>query len=365
GLPELPNVGVELQLAGRLAALRHPYDDFARDRGAHGTLLVSTSTLTGRTRGGLSGKLDGIRARAERALDAGLPATEGGLLRGMLLAEEGRVSEEVRSDFTRTGMRYLLAADGRKVMLLGALALPLLAAAGFSRGSRLLAVGALIAIYVPVAGARPSAQRAGVMGGAALFAGLAGRAGSRWYALLLAAAVTLTLQPRAAADAGWQLSFAAVATILVLAEPLRRRLIARGLPRAVADSSALTLAATLGVTPLLALHFDQVSLASLPANLLAAPAVAPVVWVGMLSATVGQVLPLGSTLLNGLNLVPLVYIEWIAHVAARLPGASVHAGGPVVAAALAGGPLLGFVLWRVLRRRLPVTRRRPPRLSRR
>ena len=44
----------------------------------------------------------------------------------------------------------------------------------------------------------------------------------------------------------------------------------------------MTVAATIGTAPLLAFHFEQVSLASLPANLLAAPAVAPIMWLGML-----------------------------------------------------------------------------------
>ena len=34
----------------------------------------------------------------------------------------------------------------------------------------------------------------------------------------------------------------------------------------------------------MALHFEQVSLAALPANLLAAPAIAPVMWLGVLAA---------------------------------------------------------------------------------
>ena len=50
---------------------------------------------------------------------------------------------------------------------------------------------ALVALYVPLAGAGPSIQRAGVMGIAGLVAALAGRPASRWYALGLAAAVTL------------------------------------------------------------------------------------------------------------------------------------------------------------------------------
>ena len=77
---------------------------------------------------------------------------------------------------------------------------------------------------MPVTGAGPSIQRAGVMGAAGIVAALAGRPRSRWYALLLAAAVTLALDPRATADVGWQLSFAAVVGILLFAAPLARLL---------------------------------------------------------------------------------------------------------------------------------------------
>ena len=61
------------------------------------------------------------------------------------------------------------------------------------------------------------------MGIAGLVAALAGRPASRWYALGLAAAATLALNPLAAGDPGWQLSFAAVAGLLALAPPMRAR----------------------------------------------------------------------------------------------------------------------------------------------
>jgi beta-lactamase superfamily II metal-dependent hydrolase len=92
-----------------------------------------------------------------------------------------------------------------------------------------------------------------------------------------------------AGEPGWQLSFAAVVALLALVPGLRGWLRDRGLPGGLADATAITLAATLGTAPLMALHFGAVSLASLPANLLAAPAVAPVMWLGMLAALVGQV----------------------------------------------------------------------------
>ena len=109
-------------------------------------------------------------------------------------------------------------------MLLVALALPLLAVAGLGpRGRGVLLLG-LVALYVPLAGAGPSLQRAGVMGAAGIAAMTLSRPASRWYALLLAAAATLALNPRAWEDPGWQLSFAAVVGILCLGVPLARAL---------------------------------------------------------------------------------------------------------------------------------------------
>jgi competence protein ComEC len=77
------------------------------------------------------------------------------------------------------------------------------AALGLGLSARLWLAIALIAAYVPLAGAGPSIQRAAVMGVAGLVAALAGRPSSRWYALLLAAALTLAWNPRAAGDAAW------------------------------------------------------------------------------------------------------------------------------------------------------------------
>ena len=74
--------------------------------------------------------------------------------------------------------------------------------------------------------------------------------------------MTLALDPRAWQDVGWQLSFAAVAGIFALARPLAGAL--RGLPEPLRMGAALTVAATLATAPLMAFHFERVSLAALP-----------------------------------------------------------------------------------------------------
>src|ERR1700710_447167 len=80
-------------------------------------------------------------------------------------------------------------------------------------------VGALVAIaaYVLAVGPQPSVIRAGVGGALASLAWLSGRQRDRWYALLVAAVVLLAWNPYNALDPGFQLSFAAVLSIFVLA----------------------------------------------------------------------------------------------------------------------------------------------------
>lgn len=328
--PRAPT-GAVVRVRGELRPLG-PYDGAEARRHAHAVVRVRELRSTGVRRGGLLGRLDGVRARAEAALGLGLPAPQAALSRGMVLGQDHALSEETQDRMRATGLAHLVAASGANVALLAALVLAVGAAVGLPRTPRLVLAIVVVAAYVPLAGAGPSIQRAGVMGAAALVAALAGRPATRWYALLLAAVVTLAWNPLAAGDPGWQLSFAAVVALLVVAPPVRAAL-ARKLPGALAESLAVTIAATLGTAPLLALHFERVSLASPVVNVLAAPVVAPIMWLGTLASTAGQAAPWAArpfALLSG----PLLgYLDWLATWAA---------GWPMAEAELARGTRLGL-----------------------
>jgi competence protein ComEC len=154
------------------------------------------------------------------------------------------------------------------------------------------------------------------MGALSVAAMLAGRRSSRLYLLLLAAIITLAVDPRLAADVGWQLSFAAVLGIILLAPSLRAAIVARsgggGIAAALADASAMTIAASLATAPLIAFHFEAVSTTTLLANLLALPAIGPAMWLGMLAAAAGQVPGFPVELLNAVNAPLLAFVAQVA-----------------------------------------------------
>jgi competence protein ComEC len=344
-------IGAQLRVAGTLKPLS-PAQAWMRTRNVHAALSARAVRVTGAARGGVAGFVDGVRRRAERALEAGSPARVSGLLRGMVLGEGAALDANMQDDFRLASLTHLVAASGQNVALLAALAVALGTALGLSLHGRLALALGLVMLYVPLAGAGPSIQRAGIMGGAALVAALAGRPGSRAYALLLAAALTLLANPRAAADPGWQLSFAAVIGIALGAGRIATTLRQRRLPPAVAEATAMTVAATIATAPLIALQFGRTSLVGLPANVLAAPAVAPAMWLGAFAAAIGQVSVVLAAPFAALAALPTAYLAWLGHAAAHVPGANARLPLGVVTASCVLAAL-AFVRTPRVRARLP------------
>jgi competence protein ComEC len=323
--------GVRLAVEGRLLAP----DRGARAVRAHATLALERALPTGERRRGAAGVVDGIRDRAMAVLERGPPPVDAALLQGMVLGQDAGLPVDVGDDLRAAGLAHLVAASGSNVLLLVALVLLAGAVVALPLRPRLVVAGAAVVLYVLLAGAGPSIQRAGVMGVASLVALTAGRSASRWYALGLAAAVTLALDPRAVADPGWQMSFVAVLALALLAPRLRDWCAARGAPRGVAEALAVAVCATLATAPVAAAHFGRTSLVAVPANLAAAPAVPVATWLGMAGAAVGQASPEAARPLVALAATPTAYVRWVGQRAARLPGAERDLPPLVVLAAAA------------------------------
>lgn len=296
---------------------------------------------TGFSRTGPVGVVDGIRNRADRALALGLEPEPAALLRGMVLGGDAGLPESTAEDFRVAGLSHILAVSGQNVLLIVILVQAILMAMNTPRWSRLAIPAAIVLIYVLLCGAQASVVRAGAMGLAGLAAIAASRRSSRVYALLLAAIVVLCWNPRATADIGAQLSFAAVLGLMAFTRPLADRL--GRLPRWAAEAFAATTGATLATAPLMAFHFGAVSLVSLAANVLGEPLIGPIVWIGSLSAAIAQFsVPLGA-LLNAPNSFLLGTLIELAHLSASMPGAQAGTEGFGVPGLILGAVLVVLI----------------------
>src|SRR5205814_10363244 len=117
----------------------------------------------------------------------------------------------------------------------------------------------------------------------------------------IGALTLLAWNPYDLLDAGFQLSFAAVAAIFVLVPRFQRRLEGYPVPRTLADVLAVSAACGLATAPVLWLQFHAVPLLSVPANALAAPAVAPLLGLSFATALAHALFPPAAAPLAWLN----------------------------------------------------------------
>jgi competence protein ComEC len=272
--------------------------------------------------------------RALREAVEGLPAGPAGLLPSLVVGDETLLRDEVRLDLQTTGLTHLTAVSGANVAIVLGAVLWSARWAGL-RGWALPVTGVLsIAGFVLLARPEPSVVRAAAMGVVVVLGLVAGARGRGVAPLAVACLVLLLLDPWLSRSIGFALSCLATAGIVVLARPWQA-VAARWMPSWLAAVLAVPLAAQVACTPMLVLLADRVSLASLPANLLAAAAVPPATVLGLVAALVGLVWPGAAHVVATLAMVPTGWIVLVAERGAALPGASLPwQGGALLAVAL-------------------------------
>jgi competence protein ComEC len=325
---------------------KHGFDErtWLRRHGVHVVLRADRWRLVGH-RGGLGGIADRLRAALAGSIAPGLRGERRGVIEGVVLGDEQGLSEQLRQRFRSSGLYHLLAVSGQNVVLVAGGAVAIAWLLGIPRWLGQLAALLSIGGYVLAVGAQPSVVRAGIAGALVSLAWLASRPADRWYFLLVGALTLLAWNPYDLLDAGFQLSFAAVAAIFVLVPRAQRRLEGYPVPRMLADTLAVSAACGLATAPVLWLQFHAVPLLTVPANALAAPAVAPLLGLSFATALAHALFPPAAAPLAWLNGWCAAYLAGCARLIGGLPGAQVRSGRGVLAL-VALGVVAAAYAWR-------------------
>ena len=153
-------------------------------------------------------------------------------------------------------------------------------------------------------------MRAGVAGCVTCLAALVSRPSDGWLLWLMPAAALLTLNPYTLLDVSFQLSFAAVAGLLLLSRRFTEGL--RFLPGPLAEQVGVTSAASLATAPVSLATFGQASLVAVPANVAGGFALGPIMFLGMISMVVGLLVPPLSVPVNLLNGLCIAFLLQVA-----------------------------------------------------
>ncbi|KUI38929.1 competence protein [Mycobacterium sp. IS-1496] len=274
-----------------------------------------------------------------------LPVDQAAMLPALVLGDTAAVPPDTTADFRAAGLTHLTAVSGANVTIVCGAVLLSAALIG-PRAAVALAGLALIAFVVVV---QPSASvlRAAVMGAITLLAMVTHRRRQAIPALAASVLLLLVAAPELAVDAGFALSVAATAGLVVIAPVWSRRLTGRGWPKPLADAVGVAMAAQLVTAPLVAGISGRVSLVSVLANVAVAPVIPPITVIGSAAAGLCSLWPAGAGLLIRFTGPQLWWLLRVARWAASVPGASVPvpSGWAGVGLVAVGGIAL-VVLWR-------------------
>ena len=247
--------------------------------------------------GDLTQLLNDVRRALAALIDRAGKGSSAAVLKALVIGDRSAISSEVRDAFNRAGVGHILAISGLHIGIVATVAFfffhkllrrvrPLLWRAWTRKGAAIFSL-VPVCIYGLVSGMSPSTQRAVIMVSAFLMTFLFEREPDTFNTLALAAFIILILFPPALFSISFQLSFAAVLSILYGLSCIQKAAqidgqnakpgLAYRLHRKLIGFLLVSLLAICGTLPLVMYYFNQISLIGLFANLAVVPLVGFVV----------------------------------------------------------------------------------------
>ena len=347
------------------------YRDYLAREGVYSIMSSADVTvLPGKEGNFFTAGLYALKGYALETIYRIFPDPEASLLAGILLGVDNGLPKDLQQAFKDTGTAHIIAISGFNIAIIAELFLAIFGRAfGKRRGAVFAGLG--IIFYTLLVGADAAVVRAAVMGVTALFARHFGRQQDGLNTLFGVGALMALFNPYYLQDVGFQLSFFATLGLILYAQPLEAfttRLLtqyairntgtqvdtytgtqtdaqslipnSQFVPRAsslITNFFLLTLAAQVTTLPIMAYHFNRLSLVSFIANPFILPAQPAVMILGGLADILGMIFrPLGQ--LAAFIAWPFVtYTIRVVDFFAGLPGAAISVDFPF------WGVLLWFV----------------------
>lgn len=286
-----------------------------------------------------------LRERIVGTIESSLPEQQAGLLNGMLIGYREGLTQEIEDVFRDAGLSHLMAVSGANVAFIAAPLVFILRKLRLGKRVINIIVIAALGIFICITGFEPSVVRAVIMADIILTGRIIMREPDTLSSLSLAALIMLFYNPCTLFNIGFQLSFAATVSLVLLYRNISRMININIFPRGVVDILSATLAAQIGVLPVTVVYFNNVPVISLVTNLLAAPAAGLITVLGCLMAVIGQISTTLSTMVGYVNCALLSFVLWISKIAASVPWAVIKVATPPLLIIIVYYLIVWFILW--------------------
>lgn len=254
-----------------------------------------------------------------------LPPKEASVLKAMLLGDKQNLDTSIKEIYRKAGISHILAISGLHISILSGILLFLLNRFKFNKRLNTLIVITTLVLYCIFTGSSVSTVRAVIMIVIVLFGTIIYREADIYTSIGAAALILLIYQPLYLFDAGFQLSFGAVTGIIILSPILER---IHYIPKKIKPYFMGSLAASIVTYPIVAFHFNTVSLIGIIINILVLPFVALLVGFGLLSGIVAIISVTAGKFLCGIVYFILVLYENICTIGGNISFSEIVTGEP-------------------------------------
>ena len=262
----------------------------------------------------------------KRLQSSGLSDDQYAVVAAMALGDKSALTQELRETYSMTGASHILALSGLHLSIIYALLSMLVVGRRWQTISQVVIILSIWA-FVFLVGMSASVVRSAVMLTVYALLALGHRKKMSVNTLAFTAIVMLLVSPQALFDVGFQMSFMAVFSILLFV-PLFYRpfsaeyLMTHRVVKWIWGMVAISIAAQIGVAPLIAYYFGRFSCYFLLTNFIVIPAATIILYLSLATLLIPSIGVLLASIVGLLN-TTLLYI-------ATIPGATIEGLHPSV-----------------------------------
>lgn len=294
-----------------------------------------------------SSSIETMRRRFQAGMLSALPEPMASFGLGLLIGQRNTLPDSVTGQLKNVGLTHIVAVSGYNLtIIMGAVYLALKKRSKYQSTVFSLL---LIMLFLLFTGFSPSIVRAAIVSTLSILAVYYGHRFRPLVLILLAAVLTAGWYPVYIwSDIGWYLSFLAFFGVLILAPLLIKRVYGAKKPRLVANVLIETLCAQALTLPLIMYIFGEVSLISLPANILLVPLVPLAMLLSFIAALAGMFMPFMAGWFAWPAKILLTYMLDMVALLARVPHALAERSLSLAAMLVLYTVIVGvaLILWR-------------------
>lgn len=256
------------------------------------------------------GYLLNLRLRLISFYKSSLPEPYSSLVAGVVIGSKN-MPESFWEKLKQTGTAHVVVASGTNVTMTIGFLIGILTNF-FKRRTAIWITLLGILGYVTISGFDAPIVRAGIMGSLLLLGQSGGKVVNTWRILIYSGLIMLLIKPIWITDLGFILSFVATISILLFQERIDNWL--KVVPNLLREGLTTSLAAQIGVAPIIFITFGQFNILSPIINALVLWTIPYIMVVGALGGLIGLIVPLVGRLILFILFPLLWYFEKILYI---------------------------------------------------